>query len=126
MSTGQSTTMRFTAITHTALLSDAVMTETITGLTSFTPRSANAILDVRYEVDPGSATPMAVFTRRGADIRKILGTSPNLLPTFTGNVRAGFPIGLKAGFFQVVEQQIAGTPGASDPLSLTLARPLDV
>jgi len=126
MSTGQSTTMRFTGVTHTALLSDSVLTETITGLTSFTPRSANAIIDVRYEVDPGSATPMAVFTRRGADIRKILGTSPNLLPTFTGNIRAGFPIGLKAGFFQVVEQQIAGTPGASDPLSLTLARPLDV
>jgi len=126
MSTGASTTMRFTAQTHTALLSDAVLTETITGLTSFTPRSSNAILDVRYEVDPGSATPMAVFTRRGADTRKILGTSPNLLPTFTGNIRAGFPIGLRAGFFQVVEQQIAGTPGASDPLSLTLARPLDV
>jgi len=126
MSTGQSTTMRFTGVTHTALLSDSVLTETITGLTSFTPRSSNAIIDVRYEVDPGSATPMAVFTRRGADIRKILGTSPNLLPTFTGNIRAGFPIGLKAGFFQVVEQQIAGTPGASDPLSLTLARPLDV
>jgi len=126
MSTGASTTMRFTGVTHTALLSDSVLTETITGLTSFTPRSSNAILDVRYEVDPGSATPMAVFTRRGADIRKILGTSPNLLPTFTGNIRAGFPIGLKAGFFQVVEQQIAGTPGASDPISLTLARPLDV
>jgi len=126
MSTGASTTMRFTGVTHTALLSDSVLTETITGLTSFTPRSSNAILDVRYEVDPGSATPMAVFTRRGADIRKILGTSPNLLPSFTGNIRAGFPIGLKAGFFQVVEQQIAGTPGASDPLSLTLARPLDV
>jgi len=126
MSTGASTTMRFTGVTHSAVLSDSVLTETITGLTSFTPRSSNAILDVRYEIDPGSATPMAVFTRRGADIRKILGTSPNLLPSFTGNIRAGFPIGLKAGFFQVVEQQIAGTPGASDPLSLTLARPLDV
>ncbi len=126
MSTGATATLRFTGITHTALLTDTVATETITGLTSYTPRSNNVILDIRYEVDPGSATPMALFTRRGADQRKLLGTSPNLLPTFTGNVRSGFPIGLRAGFFQVTEQQIAGTPGASDPFAFTLARPLDV
>jgi len=126
MSTGQTARLRFTGVTHTALLSDTVLTETITGNTQFTPRSNNVILDIRYEVDPGAATPMAVFTRRSADVRKLLGTSPDLLPTFTGDKRVGFPIGLKSGFFQVTEQQIAGTPGASDPLALTLARPLDV
>jgi hypothetical protein len=125
-STGATARLRFTGITHTALLTDTAATETITGLTSFTPRSNNVILDITYEVDPGAATPMALFTRRTADKRKLLGTSTALLPSFTGNQRAGFPIGLMSGFFQVTEQQIAGTPGASDPFALTLARPLDV
>ena len=126
ISTGQTARLRFNGITHTATLQDTVATETITGNTQFTPRSPNTILDIRYEVDPGSATPMAIFTRRSADIRKLLGTSPDLLPAFTGAVRAGFPIGLKAGFFQIVEQQIAGVAGASDPFAITLVRPLDV
>jgi len=127
-STGATARLRYTAATHVggALLTDVVVTETLTGLASFTPRSNNMILDVRYEVDPGAATPMALFTRRSADVRKLLGTSPDLLPTFTGNQRAGFPIGLKAGFFQIVEQQMSGTLAASDPFAITLARPLDV
>lgn len=126
VSSGQTARLRFTGITHTALLTDTVATETITGNTQFTPRSANQIIDITYEVDPGSATPMALFTRRSADIRKLLGTSTALLPAFTGNIRAGFPIGLKAGFFQITEQQIAGVAGASDPFAITLIRPLDV
>ena len=126
MSTGATATLRMTTADHTALLTDTVSVETITGLNSYTPRSNNVILDIRYEVDPGSATPMALFTRRTADVRKLLGTSPALLPTFTGNIRSGFPIGLRSGFFQFTEQQMSGTPGASDPYSVTLARPLDV
>lgn len=126
LSTGQTTTMRFTASASAAVLTDRLLVETITGNTDFTPRSANQIIDISYEIDPGSATPMAVFTRRSADVRKLLGVSGNLLPTFTGNVRAGFPIGLKPGFFQFVEQQISGTAGASDPIDVTLIRPLDV
>jgi len=49
-STGATARLRYTAATHvgTALLSDVVVTETLTGLTSFTPRSNNMILDVRY------------------------------------------------------------------------------
>ena len=126
LSTGQTTTMRFTASASAGLLVDRVLVETITGNTDFTPRTPNQIIDITYEVDPGAATPMAVFTRRSADIRKLLGVSGKLLPTFTGNVRGGFPIGLKQGFFQWVEQQIAGTATASDPIAVTLIRPLDV
>lgn len=127
LSAGTTARLRFNAITHTALLTDTVATETITNSAlGYNPRSPNTILDIRYEVDPGAATPMAIFTRRSADVRKLLGTSPDLLPTFTGSVRNGFPIGLKAGFFQFTEQQIAGTPGASDPFAITLVRPLDV
>lgn len=126
-STGATATMRFTAgVIATALLTDALRTETATGLTSWTPRSNNLILDIRYEVDPGATTPMALFTRRSTDQRKLLGTSPALLPTFTGNQRAGFPIGLRAGFFQIVEQQLAGALAVSQGFSITLATPLDV
>lgn len=126
-SLGTTTTMRFNAgIIATALLTDAIRTETATGLTSWTPRSNNLILDIRYEVDPGATTPMALFTRRSTDQRKLLGTSPNLLPTFTGNQRAGFPIGLKGGFFQVVEQQLAGVLAVSQAFAITLVKPLDV
>lgn len=126
ISSGATATMRFNGITHTALLTDTIMTETITTNTDFTPQTPNQIIDITYEVDPGAATPMAVFTRRSADVRKLLGTSTALLPSFTGNLRKGFPIGLKKGFFQFTEQQIAGTPGASDPIGVTLIRPLDV
>ncbi len=127
-STGQTTTMRYTAGTFVgkALLKDDLRTETATGLTDWTPRSPNLILDITYEVAVAGATPMALFTRRSTDQRKLLVASANASPTFTGNQRAGYPIGLKAGFYQIVEQQLAGTLAVSQAFVITLQKPLDV
>jgi len=126
-STGQTTTMRFTAgLIAVALLTDAIRTETATGLTDWTPRSPNLILDITYEVAVAGATPMALFTRRSTDQRKLLVASANATPAFTGNQRAGYPIGLKAGFFQIVEQQLAGAVAVSQAFVITLQKPLDV
>jgi len=124
-STGQTTTMRFTAgVIAVALLTDAIRTETATGLTDWTPRTPNLILDITYEIIP--ADPMALFTRRSTDQRKLLVASANADPAFTGNQRAGYPIGLKAGFFQIVEQQLANAVAVSQAFIITLQKPLDV
>ena len=126
-STGQTTTMRDTAgLIAGSLLTDAIRTETATGLTDWTPRTPNLILDITYEVAVAGATPMALFTRRSTDQRKLLVASANATPAFTGNQRAGYPIGLKAGFYQIVEQQLAGTLAVSQAFVITLQKPLDV
>jgi len=124
-STGQTTTMRFDANgAPSALLIDQVSTETATGLTDWTPRTPNLILDITYETIPTQSK--ALFTRRSTDQRKLVTVSANANPSFTGNQRTGYPIGLKAGFFQIVEQQLSGALVVSFPFILTLQKPLDV
>jgi len=126
-STGQTTSLIFDANgAPAAILLDTVSTQTGTGLTSFTPRTANLILDITYETAPTES--YALFTRRTTDQRKLLIPSSRASPAFTGDQRAGYPIGLKAGFFQIVEQQLVtgGGLAASEAFTVTLQRPLDV
>ncbi len=127
VSTGQTTQLSFNAnAAPAAILLDTVSTQIGTGLNSFTPRSTNLILDITYDVAP--TRNFALFTRRTTDDRKLLIPSARALPTFTGDQRAGYPIGLKAGFFQIVEQQMVTGAGlaASQAFNITLQRPLDV
>jgi len=127
VSTGQTTSLQFNAnAAPAAVLLDTVSTQIGTGLNSFTPRTANLILDITYDVAP--TRNFSLFTRRSTDERKLLIPSARALPTFTGDNRAGYPIGLKGGFFQIVEQQslIGAGLAASQAFTITLQRPLDV
>jgi len=117
------TNLHFNAFTHAALNTDGVLVETLTGVTEFTPRTPNVILDIVYDVIPGDV--QVLLTRR-LEKRKVLGFSPQFDPAFNGAKRPNMPVGLAAGFFQVVEQQTAGTPGISEAINITLQSPLNV
>ena len=90
-----------------ALNVEVVGTDLDTGENSFTPRSANRILDVVHDIDPAAGLTYVLKTRR-QERRRVLGRTPTFLTTFTGDKRVGFPIGLGAGFFQLVNIQQAG------------------
>lgn len=117
------TVLHFNAITHSNLNEDSVATETLTSSTEFSPKTPNVILDITYDTAPSNE--MVLISRR-LERRKTLGFSSGFDPSFTGDRRSGMPIGLAAGFFQIVEQQIAGTAGASQPFRITFQQPLNV
>ena len=90
-----------------ALNVEVVGTDLDTGENSFTPRSANRVLDIVHDIDPAAGLTYVLKTRR-QERRRVLGRTPTFLTTFTGDKRVGFPIGLGAGFFQLVNIQQAG------------------
>jgi len=117
------TNIHFNAFTHAALNTDGVLIETLTGVTEFTPRTPNVILDIVYDVAPAN---VEVLLTRRLEKRKVLGFSPQFDPAFNGAKRPNMPVGLAAGFFQVVEQQTAGAPAISAAVNFTLQSPLNV
>lgn len=110
-----------------ALNSDTVGQDAVTTINQFTPRSQNVIRDIRHTVDPGAGLNYQLLTRRLDQRRKTLGFTPDFITT---NVRKPSAIGeagmlLNAGFFQFVEQQLAGALTAQNYL-VTLDLPLNV
>jgi len=110
-----------------ALNTDTVGQDAITGVTEFTPKTKNVIKDVRMAVDSAAGLNFVVLTRRLDEKRKTIGFTPDFITT---NVRKPSAIGddgmvLNAGFLQFVEQQLAGALTAQNYL-VTLLQPLNV
>jgi len=110
-----------------ALATDTVGTDSITGVTEFTPKTQNVIKDVRMAVDSAAGLNFVLLTRRLDEKRKTIGFTPDFITT---NVRKPSAIGddglvLNAGFLQFVEQQLAGALTAQNYL-ITLLQPLNV
>jgi len=101
------TQAQYTFAAAGALNTEVVGTDLDTGENSFTPRSQNRILDIVHDIDPAAGLTYVLKTRR-QERRRVLGRTPTFLTTFTGDKRVGFPIGLGAGFFQLVNIQQAG------------------
>ena len=110
-----------------ALNQDTIGTDAITTVNQFQPKTANLIRDIRHAVDPAAGLNFTLLTRRLDQRRKTLGFTPDFITT---NVRKPSAIGeagliLNPGFFQWVEQQLAGALTAQDYL-ITLDQPLNV
>jgi len=90
-----------------ALNAETLISDLDTGETSFTPRNPNRIIDVTHDIDPAAGLVRLLKTRR-QERRRLLGSTPNFLTTFTGDKRPGMPIDLAPGFFQYVEVPVAG------------------
>lgn len=93
----------------------------------FSPKSKNIIRDIRHTVDPVAGLNFVLLTRRLDEKRKTLGFTPDFITT---NVRKPSVIGdaglvLNEGFFQFIEQQLAGALTAQNYL-ITLDVPLNV
>lgn len=93
----------------------------------FSPKTKNIIRDIRHTVDPAAGLNFTILTRRLDEKRKTLGFTPDFITT---NVRKPSAIGdagliLNEGFFQFVEQQLAGALTAQNYL-ITLDVPLNV
>lgn len=110
-----------------ALNQDTVGTDALTVVNQFTPKTANIIRDIRHAVDPAAGLNYTLLTRRLDQRRKTLGFTPDFITT---NIRKPSAIGeagllLNPGFFQWVEQQLAGALTALNYL-VTLDQPLNV
>jgi len=111
----------------TAVNTDTVGTDAITGVNSFTPRTPNIIQDIRHTVDPAAGLNYTLLTRRLDQRRKTLGFTPNFLTTLQNPAQQFRPsgMGIADGFVQFVEQQLAGALTAQNYL-ITLQQPLNV
>jgi len=110
-----------------ALNTDVVGTDAITAINQFQPKSPNIIRDIRHTVDPVAGLNYTLLSRRLDQRRKTIGFTPDFITT---NVRKPSAIGeagllLNAGFFQWVEQQLAGALTAQNYL-ITMDLPLNV
>jgi len=110
-----------------ALNTDTVFTDAINGVDSYTPKSANLIRDIRHAVEPAAGLNFTLLSRRLDEKRKTIGFTPDFIGT---NVRKPSAIGdagmaLNSGFFQFVEQQLAGALTAQNYI-VTLEQPLNV
>jgi len=111
----------------TALNVDTVGTDALTGVNSFTPRTNTVIRDIRMLVDSVAGLNFTLLTRRLDQGRKTVGFTGDFITT---NVRKPSAIGdagllLNAGFFQWVEQQLAGALTAQSYI-VTYETPLNV
>lgn len=109
----------------TALNTDTVFTDADTGATFYQPLGDNIVLDVKHTADPAAGLLYTLFTRRQDLSKKRIGATGDFLTTFNGAVRPNMPRGLKAGWFQFVEQQNLGALTAQNYL-VTFAMPLTV
>lgn len=110
-----------------ALNVDTVGVDALTGVNSFTPRTADLIRDIRMLVDAVVGLNFTLLTRRLDQTRKTIGFTGDFITT---NVRKPSAIGdagllLNAGFFQWVEQQLAGALTAQSYI-ITYDQPLNV
>lgn len=110
-----------------ALNADTIGTDVLTTVNQFTPKTPNTIRDIRHAVDPVAGLNFTLLTRRLDQRRKTVGFTPDFITT---NVRKPSAIGddglfLNPGFFQWVEQQLAGALTAQNYL-VTLDLPLNV
>lgn len=102
------TQQRLFSDTSTGALNAETLTSDLdTGETSFTPIRPNTIVDIVHDIDPAAGLIRLLKTRR-QEKRRLLGSTPNFLTTFTGSFRPSMPIPLGAGFFQIVEVPVAG------------------
>jgi len=111
----------------TALNTDTVGVDALTGVNSFTPKTQDLIKDIRMLVNAVAGLNFTLLTRRLDQNRKIVGFTGDFITT---NVRKPSAIGedgllLNAGFFQWVEQQLAGALTAQSYI-ITYAVPLNV
>jgi len=111
----------------TALNVDTVGTDALTAVNSFTPKTRDLVKDVRMLVDAAAGLNFTLLTRRLDQNRKTVGFTGDFITT---NVRKPSAIGdagllLNAGFFQWVEQQLAGALTAQSYI-ITYAAPLNV
>jgi len=120
----QRTQVQMTFAAAGALNTEVVGTDLDTGENSFTPRAGNRILDIVHDIDPAAGLTYVLKTRR-QERRRVLGRTPTFLTTFTGDKRIGFPIGLSAGFFQMVNIQSAGALTSLDYI-VTYQNPLSL
>lgn len=110
-----------------ALNVDTVGTDALTTVNQFSPKTKNIIRGVRHAVEPAAGLNFTLLTRRLDQRRKTIGFTPDFVST---NVRNPSAIGdaglvLNEGFFQWVEQQLAGALTAQNYL-ITLDLPLNV
>jgi len=108
-----------------ALNQDTVGADADIGINQFNLVENNIITDIQHTIDPGAGLVYTLFSRRLNFVRKALGRTPNFLTTFTGERRAGMPMGLRAGFVQFVEQQNAGALTAQNYI-ITTIKPLAI
>ena len=101
--------MRISFGVPTALNTDTVFSDDATGATFYQPLADNLIRDMKHrQGDPGAGIFYTVSVKRQDDSRKLIGDTGDFLTTFTGAQRPNMPLGLKAGWFQFVEQQTLG------------------
>jgi len=90
-----------------ALNTDVTLTDLQTGLTFWTNSRSNFIEDITNLADPAAGVRYFVKTERNGKERKRW-YSTNLLTTFNGESRPGFPVALPPGQLLWVGQQILG------------------
>jgi len=110
-----------------ALNQDTVGTDALTGINSFTPITNDLIKDIRMLVNAAAGLNFTLLTRRLSQNRKIVGFTGDFITT---NVRRPSALGengllLNKGFFQWVEQQLAGALTAQSYI-ITYDVPLNV
>jgi len=110
-----------------ALNQDTVGTDALTGVNSFTPVTNDLLKDIRMLVNAAAGLNFTLLTRRLSQNRKIVGFTGDFITT---NVRKPSAIGengllLNKGFFQWVEQQLAGALTAQSYI-ITYDVPLNV
>lgn len=108
-----------------ALNADVVGTDADTAETSFSPRAANVLADLKHTADPAAGLLYTLFVRRQNLSRNRIGMTGDFLIGFNGRIRPNMPKRLNPGFFQWVEQQNAGALTAQNYL-VTYAAPLSV
>jgi hypothetical protein len=117
--------MQVNFVAPTALNADTVFTDNDTALTFYQPLQNNKLLDVKHTIDPVAGLLYTLFVRRQDLSRKRIGATGDFLTAFNGMVRPNMPRGLKAGWFQFVEQQGLGALTAQNYL-VTFENPLAV
>jgi len=90
-----------------ALNTDVTLTDLQTGLTFWTNVRANFIQDITNLADPAAGVRYFLKTERNGKERKRW-YSTNLLTTFNGESRPGFPVALPPGQLSWVAQEILG------------------
>jgi len=90
-----------------ALNTDVTLTDLQTGLTFWTNVRSNFIQDITNLADPAAGVRYFLKTERNGKERKRW-YSTNLLTTFNGANRQGFPVALPPGQLSWVAQEILG------------------
>jgi hypothetical protein len=89
-----------------ALLTDTVGSDPTNSLNAWTIRNNNAIQEIRHIVEPASTIVYGLYVRRLDGSKRLIGSTPDFAQAKIAQSQMPFPIGV--GYFQWVEQQIAG------------------